>query len=206
VDTPEESRSDSDISALLDAWESPTVPPPFDLENFARENAGHETRRSAPSDRPTDPGPEDPSSSTTRLRTRPPVTSSSDDMHALRSELADKFFEGDYAGALVLAEELVAMRPGDTSTKDFADECRRILDKESERRIGSLARVPVMAMSMRDLSSLSIDHRAGFLLSRVDGELSVEALLDICGMQRTEALSIVADLVKRRVIRLVDPR
>ncbi len=38
-------------------------------------------------------------------------------------------------------------------------------------------------------------HRAGFLLSRVDGFTSLEELLDLSGMPRLEALKTVLSLV-----------
>jgi len=43
----------------------------------------------------------------------------------------------------------------------------------------------------------SLDARSAFLLSRVDGTFSVDDLLDISGMDRTEATRLVAILVRR---------
>jgi hypothetical protein len=208
-------KMDSDISALLEDWESPTVPPPFDLESFAREHSGGDMARQVPSDRPTEPAPEDPSESNTRLRKHrpasPPSAGGGADVHPsdtqeLRARLADRFFEGEYEQALALAEQLVTLRPDDVSAKDFADECRRMLEKEQGKLIGSLDRVPKLAMSMHQVQSLALDHRAGFLLSRVDGDSSLDALLDVVGMPRVEALRIVAELVDAGVLRLEDPR
>ena len=52
------------------------------------------------------------------------------------------------------------------------------------------------------LRGRSLDHRAGFLLSRVDGHSSIEALLDVGGMSRGDALRIFADLVDQGILRL----
>jgi len=197
---------DSDISALLDAWESPTVPPPFDLETFARDSTGVGTERMVPSDRSTEPAPEDPSQSTTRLRTHAPTTLAQMPTHELRSQLADEFFAGNYVAALAFAEELVARRADDHSALDYADECRRMLEKEYLHRIGgSVVRVPVLAIKMAELQKRKLDHRAGFLLSRVDGDSSLEVLLDIGAMPRLEALKLVAELVEAGVLRLREP-
>jgi hypothetical protein len=49
---------------------------------------------------------------------------------------------------------------------------------------------------------LGLDHRAGFLLSRVDGLSTVEEVLDICGMPRLEALKTLVDLLDRGAIRV----
>jgi hypothetical protein len=62
---PEEPGGDRpDADAGPDA---PTLPPPFDLEEFARAQLEHDHARVAPSDRPTEPGL-DPAQSESRLR------------------------------------------------------------------------------------------------------------------------------------------
>ena len=43
-------------------------------------------------------------------------------------------------------------------------------------------RVPVVMVAREQLRWLSIDHRAGFLLSHVDGVSSLEMILDVSGM------------------------
>ena len=68
--------------------------------------------------------------------------------------------------------------------------------------LGSLRAVPMLAISMTALRGRTLDHRAGFLLSRVDGQFSIEALLDVGGMPRIDALRILADLVDRGILRL----
>jgi hypothetical protein len=196
---------EDEISALLDAWESPTVPPPFDLETFAHDRMNDSEERVAPSDRPTQPAPDDPESST-RLRSQKPISAehlAQKRTEELRSELADEFFDGNYGPALVLAEELVSRRPDDSSAVDYAAECKRMLEKDYLRRIrGSVASVPVLAISMKDLPRKKLDHRSAFLLSRVDGESTLEALLDLGAMPRLETLRIVAELVEAGLLRL----
>jgi hypothetical protein len=127
------------------------------------------------------------------------------DLNELRAELADAFFGGRYSVALALAEELVSRRPEDAHARDFSDECRRMIEKECLQRIGgSLTSVPVLALSIHDLHRHSLDHRAGFLVSRVDGESSIEVLLDVGAMPRLEALTMLRDLVETGVLRLAD--
>jgi hypothetical protein len=45
-----------------------------------------------------------------------------------------------------------------------------------------------------DLRWLGLDHRAGFLLSRIDGHASLDEVLDVSGMPRLEALRTLVDL------------
>ncbi|HEX8793864.1 MAG TPA: hypothetical protein VF765_23135 [Polyangiaceae bacterium] len=50
------------------------------------------------------------------------------------------------------------------------------------------------------LKRLPLDHRAGFLLSLMDGSLDIESLVEVSGMPRDEALRIVRDLHDSGVI------
>jgi hypothetical protein len=53
---------------------------------------------------------------------------------------------------------------------------------------------------LEGVNSMNFHHRAGSLLSRVDGELSYEDLVAISGMPRLETLRILVDLVHNGVI------
>ena len=50
------------------------------------------------------------------------------------------------------------------------------------------------------LKRLPLDHRAGFLLSLMDGSLDIETLVAVSGMPRDEVLRIVRDLHDSGVI------
>jgi hypothetical protein len=158
--------------------------------------------RVAPSDRPTEPALHDPSGSARGRRTRRAIPAAKCEADRVRAELAAKFFSADYVGALALAEDLVAKDPTDTSAKDFADECRRMLERAFVGRIGSLDQVPRLAVALRTLRGRSLDHQAGFLLSRVDGVSTLEVLLDLSAMPRLDALRLVAKLVDDGILRL----
>lgn len=66
----------------------------------------------------------------------------------------------------------------------------------------SLASVPVIALAREDIVELPLDHRAGFLLAHVDGESSLEAILDVVPLPEIEVLALVESLVALGVIRL----
>ena len=61
--------------------------------------------------------------------------------------------------------------------------------------LGGAERVPVHGNAMGDL-----DPRAAFLLSRIDGAMTVEDVLDVSGMPRLEALRVMALLVRRGAV------
>ena len=83
-------------------------------------------------------------------------------------------------------------------------------DAERERqylsRIGPRLGVPRLAMAEGVISSLALDHRAGFLLSRIDGASSIDELLDVSGMPRLETLRLLCELVDQGVVALTRPR
>jgi len=69
------------------------------------------------------------------------------------------------------------------------------------RYFGDLSVQPVMAASFDQLTGHRLDSRAAFLLSRIDGTLSYEEILDVAGMGRLEACRHLALLLWRGLIR-----
>jgi hypothetical protein len=70
---------------------------------------------------------------------------------------------------------------------------------------GTMSDVPVVVMSVDRLKRLPLDHRAGFLLSLMDGAIDVETLLEIAGMPRVEVLRLVQDLFDSGVLDFRSP-
>jgi len=69
-------------------------------------------------------------------------------------------------------------------------------------RLGGPRKIPKVAVATAKVVALGLDHRAGFVLSLVDGGSSVEDLLDVSGMPRRDALRILCDLVERGAIKV----
>lgn len=115
-------------------------------------------------------------------------------------EMNDKISLGDYSGALEIAEKLLVLDPSDVGVRATLETCRSVLRQMYAARIGPLERVPVVMVPRDQLRWLSIDHRAGFVLSLVDGVSTLEMILDVSGMPELDALRILADLAQQRVI------
>ncbi len=115
-------------------------------------------------------------------------------------EMNDRVSLGDYTGALEIAERLLDVEPDDESVKVCAESCRGILRQMYVARIGPLDRVPMVMVARDQLRWLSIDHRAGFVLSLVDGVSSLEMILDVSGMAELDALRILSELAQQRII------
>lgn len=118
------------------------------------------------------------------------------------AEMRERFSLGDYTGALEIAELMLAEDPGDDAAAQCAESCRGVLESMYAARLGSLDRVPSVLVQRTQLRWLSIDHRAGFVLSLVDGTSTLEMILDVCGMPRLDAIRILHELVQQKILAL----
>jgi hypothetical protein len=108
----------------------------------------------------------------------------------------------DYVGALNLAEGILAFDPEHEEARSVAATCKEKLHQDYLEQLGSLSQVPMLKVSPDELRGLSLDHRAGFLMSMIDGISSLEMILDMSAMPQLEVLRLVADLVKQGVVTL----
>jgi len=115
-------------------------------------------------------------------------------------EMRERFSLGDYSGALVVAESILEDDPAHQEALRCVESCRMVLEQMYTARIGPLERVPFIAVPQEQLRWLNIDHRAGFVLSHIDGACSLEQILDVSGMPTLDALRILYELVQQRVI------
>jgi hypothetical protein len=118
------------------------------------------------------------------------------------TEMKDRYAMGDFTGALVVAEGLLEANADDLDAQRYAQSCRDVLTQMYSARIGSLTQRVSVAVPGDQIRWLSLDHRAGFVLSLIDGSSTVEELLDISGMNRLDALRIIYTLFDQRVIAL----
>jgi hypothetical protein len=59
---------------------------------------------------------------------------------------------------------------------------------------------PVISMSPERLLRLPLDHRAGFLLSLMDGTMDLATVVEVSAMPRNDALRVVRDLFESGVV------
>jgi hypothetical protein len=117
-------------------------------------------------------------------------------------ELEESYAVGDYTRALQIAEQMLARSPDDMAARRYAQNCREVLTQMFAARIGPLDQIITVSVSPQEVQWLALDHRAGFLLSLVDGQSTVDEILDISGMTRLDALKILNDLAEQQVVKL----
>jgi hypothetical protein len=117
-------------------------------------------------------------------------------------DVKDRYAMGDFSGALVIAEGILESNPEDLEAPRYAQSCRDVLTQMYSARLGSLDQIVAVAVPSDQIRWLTLDHRAGFLLSLIDGGSTVDQILDISGMTRLDALRIMYQLLDQRVISL----
>ncbi len=96
---------------------------------------------------------------------------------------------GDFSGALLIAEGILEADPEDLEAPRYAQSCRDVLTQMYSARLGPLDQVVAVAVPSDQIRWLTLDHRAGFLLSLIDGGITVDQILDISGMTRLDAFA-----------------
>ena len=122
---------------------------------------------------------------------------------AITAQARRLYEKGEFETALEIVSDVL-----NQTDHTEARQLRGVLEGEMERmqheRLGSLVQVPNLKVSMGDIAGLDLDHRAGFLLSQIDGMLCFEDILDMSSMSRLETLTLLADLFEKGIIG-VDP-
>ena len=116
------------------------------------------------------------------------------------NELAERLRRREYDDALRVAHAILRDRPDDMVALSSIDECRASLEALHAFSTSALMRTPSLAIGGPALHALPLDHRAGFILSLVDGYSTVSLILDMCPMSRPETLAVIFALVEDRVL------
>lgn len=133
-------------------------------------------------------------------RSRP----ASSPMIDLPTEMADRFALGDFTTALRLAELILGNDGTDEAALATSTASREKLAQLYSSRLGSPSRSPHPNVEGAEVRWLGLDHRAGFLLSLVDGRHSVDELIDVSAMPRIEVLRTLVELLDMKAIHFID--
>ena len=86
---------------------------------------------------------------------------------------------------------------------------QKIIHSESEqierlykKLFGEMNQAPVSAIPLHSLSKHSMDSRVAFLLSRIDGSLSFDEILDISGMPKLETCRYLAEMLVKGILKV----
>jgi hypothetical protein len=117
-------------------------------------------------------------------------------------DMRDRHMTGDFTGALAAAEAILRQKPDHSEARRCAANCRQVLMQMYSARLGPFEQVPKVVVSREQVRWLSLDHRAGFVLSLIDGRSNIDQILDLAGMPRLDTVRVLYTLLEQRVIAL----
>jgi hypothetical protein len=128
------------------------------------------------------------------------VVSGQTNLTAILLEARRMYERGEFEAALDICGKVLSR-----GANADAEELKSAIEGEIERtcllRLGSLTHVPELNPSA-DITSLGFDHRAGFLMSQIDGMMSLEDILELASMPRFESLQLLVEFLEKDVIKL----
>jgi hypothetical protein len=108
----------------------------------------------------------------------------------------------DFSGALELLSKILARKPGDPEALRLQAVCEENLTQMYESKLGSMDRVPRVALPPDEIIWLNLDPRAGFVLAQIDGEVTFDDLYAICGLKRLDTARILCELLEQGVVQI----
>ena len=107
---------------------------------------------------------------------------------------------GDSVRAVIALELAFAEDPDSAISHKLLNLHRTVVAAIFETYLADFHAVPALNVPFHELAHERIDARAAFLLSRVDGVMTIENLLDVASMPRIESLHYLCSLVLRGIL------
>ncbi|MCK6550346.1 hypothetical protein L6R52_31205, partial [Myxococcota bacterium] len=198
-----------------DAVPEPTPLPEFERDFFFGRNTGDQPALSEPSKALVAPAIPAARASTGRPgpdifidepvelpveRPRPSASWAEKGPELQLREAKDRFHLHDFSGAVDLLELLKPGDPGFEEARALLAEARANLMRMYESKLGDIDAVPRLLISNEEVIWLNLNHRAGFILSQIDGSVSYDDIIALSGMPRLDTLKILSDLISNKVI------
>ncbi|HEU0032867.1 MAG TPA: hypothetical protein VFQ53_19680 [Kofleriaceae bacterium] len=108
---------------------------------------------------------------------------------------------GDHERAVAAIDLALSEDPNSALAQKLIHRNRDAIMAVFQSYLGDLERQPTLARPLHELGGAPISPRAAFLLSRIDGTLSLDEILDVSGMPRIEAYRYLCQLFLRGILR-----
>jgi len=106
---------------------------------------------------------------------------SDEERATLFAQVSEEREKENLGGALDICEEILKRNPGDVETEELARMLKEELVGFYLEQLKPLDQIPQLVADDSNILELSLDPIGGFLLSQVDGRITVEELLTIMG-------------------------
>ena len=144
------------------------------------------------------PTPEQPTAELPRPPLDPRAMAS--ECESLMQGARELFALGNFSESLELVEKVLALDAENREARDYVERNQETLLKMYESKIGSFQRMPRVLIPPDEVIWLNLHHRAGFLLSQIDGAMTYEDLLALSAMSKIETCKILVQLLAEGVI------
>jgi len=111
----------------------------------------------------------------------------------------------DCTGALELLRKAQERAPTDPRVVALLARAEHTLMAMLESKLGDMRGAPRLKLQPDEIIWLNLDHRAGFVLAQIDGQVSYEDLFALSGMPRLDTARILAQLLDEGVIEAAAP-
>ncbi len=128
----------------------------------------------------------------------PPAAASQVDV--LLQGVRDLLDLDDHTGAHDTIEKILAIDPENAAARELLRKNEATLLAMYDSKIGDLTHRPKVQLRADEIVWLNIDHRAGFLLSMIDGTVSYDDLFALSSMSRLDTARILCQLLGENVI------
>ena len=109
---------------------------------------------------------------------------------------------GDYESSQAAIAQYLTTNPGGGEAQDIYDENMRQLELKYLAKLGNLESTPTVALSADQLVWHNLDPNKGFVLSRVDGKMSITDILDLVHLDRHETIRLLSELAEDGIIQV----
>ncbi len=111
----------------------------------------------------------------------------------------------DFDGALELLEGISEDSAVGPAAYKLARDASARLEAQYASQLGGFDRYPRVTLPADEIIWLNLNHRAGFILSQIDGGVSYEDLVSLSGMPRIDTLRLLCTLLQEGVISSREP-
>lgn len=130
----------------------------------------------------------------------PVVKGKLDEFRTLVRGAKDLLGLDDHTGAMDLILKAQELAPNDPEVHALRSRSETTLEAMFESKLGTLSSAPRVKLKDDEIIWLNLDHRAGFVLAQIDGQVSFEDLFSVSGMSRLDTARILAQLIEEGVI------
>ncbi len=114
---------------------------------------------------------------------------------ALIQRGADEDRASNPAVAATAIDLALAEQPDSIVAQKVIHRHRDLVIEIFEHYIGDVQAIPTLALPMHEIPQQALDNRAAFLLSRIDGSITFDEILDVAGMTQLEALRLLCKML-----------